>query len=329
MAVSLRAGVDTTAPTLAPIYPSTLMGYSPRYHIASLAAVFLALAVGILIGAEFGDDIVSSTRRNLEQSLTGNLADAREQADELAAELGDSNEFGERIYPVLVRDKLPARRIGVLALGDLPGDVSAAVEDALEPTGARLVAVGVVREPPDLESLAAELSRTRFADIGGNDDTVQALGTGLGRQLVIGGDLLERLRSQVFSRASGQFGSIDGLIVVREQPDDLESEERSAAGRFETGLIEGVEATRTTTVGVETTDADPSSVSFFESRNIATVDDVDLIAGRVAMVFALLGAKGSFGVKDTADRLLPDLLAPGPVEAAPGESGIRSSSGRR
>src|SRR5688500_4000227 len=100
MAVSLRAGVDTTAPTLAPIYPSTQMGYSPRYHIASLAAVFLALAIGILIGAECGDDIVSSTRRNLEQSLTGNLADARQQADELAAELGDSNEFGERIYPV-------------------------------------------------------------------------------------------------------------------------------------------------------------------------------------------------------------------------------------
>jgi hypothetical protein len=26
------------------------------------------------------------------------------------------------------------------------------------------------------------------------------------------------------------------------------------------------------------------------------------------MVFVLLGAKGSFGVKDGADRLLPDLL---------------------
>ncbi len=29
------------------------------------------------------------------------------------------------------------------------------------------------------------------------------------------------------------------------------------------------------------------------------------------MVFALLGAEGSFGVKGSADRLLPDLLAPG------------------
>ena len=42
----------------------------------------------------------------------------------------------------------------------------------------------------------------------------------------------------------------------------------------------------------------------------ATVDDVDATAGKVAMVFALLGANGDFGVKDSADRLLPELLVP-------------------
>ena len=47
------------------------MGYSARYHAVSLIAVFLALAIGILIGAEFGGETLNSTRRNLEQSLTG------------------------------------------------------------------------------------------------------------------------------------------------------------------------------------------------------------------------------------------------------------------
>jgi Copper transport outer membrane protein, MctB len=303
------------------------MGYSPRYHAASLAAVFLALAIGILIGAEFGDDIVSSTRRNLEQSLTGNLADARDRADELAAELGDSNEFAKSIYPVLVQDTLRGRRIGVLALGSLSDEASSGIEAALEPTGARLVAIGVVREPPDMGGLASELSETRFADFESNSDTVQALGTGVGRQLVFGGDLLDKVRSEFFSRASGQFGNLDGLVVVRDQPDELDSEERSATGRLETGLLEGVEATRTTAVGVETSEADSSSVSYFQSRSLASVDDLDLVAGQVAMVFALLGAEGSFGVKDSADQLLPDLLAPGPVPAVPGEAEFGSGQG--
>jgi hypothetical protein len=307
------------------------MGYSPRYHVASLAAVFLALAIGILIGAEFGDDVVSSTRRNLEKSLTGNLADERERADELAGQLARSNEFAEQVYPVLVGDRLSGRRIGVLALGGLPDDLASAIEDALQPTGARLVAIGVVREPPDLEALAGDLSQTRLADVETNEDTVQALGIGLGRQLVFGGDLLERVRSQIFSRASGEFGGVDGLVVVRDQPEELEADERAATASLETGLIDGLLATRTAAVGVETSDTDSSSISFFQSRNLANVDDLDLVAGRVAMVFALLGAKGSFGVRDSADRLLPDLLAPGPVAIAPAQETSRSgaASGRR
>jgi Copper transport outer membrane protein, MctB len=38
------------------------------------------------------------------------------------------------------------------------------------------------------------------------------------------------------------------------------------------------------------------------------VDDIDRTAGKVALVYALAGASGHFGVKDTADSLLPDLL---------------------
>ena len=45
------------------------MGYSGRYHAASLAAVFLALAIGILIGVGLGDDVVSSAAEDLEASL--------------------------------------------------------------------------------------------------------------------------------------------------------------------------------------------------------------------------------------------------------------------
>src|SRR4028119_254747 len=95
------------------------MGYSSRYHVASLAAVFLALAIGILIGSEFGDEIVSDTRANLENSLTGNLEDAQSRAEDLADDLELSEAFGERIYPTLVGERLEDRRIGILALGDI------------------------------------------------------------------------------------------------------------------------------------------------------------------------------------------------------------------
>jgi hypothetical protein len=76
-------------------------------------------------------------------------------------------------------------------------------------------------------------------------------------------------------------------------------------------MLDGITATRAAAVGVESTDADPSSISFFQSNDLASVDAVDLSAGKLATVRALLGAEGSFGVKGSADRLLPDLLGTG------------------
>jgi hypothetical protein len=288
------------------------MGYSSRYHAASLAAVFLALAIGILIGVGFGDNVLTNTKKDLEASLTGDLNAARSRSDQLSNELARQDDFEQRIYPVLVRGQLRDEKVGVLALGGLPDDISQAIENALAPTGARLVAVGVVSEPPDLSSLSAALEKTRLFDLQSNDDSIEALGKGVGRQFVLGGDLLGKVESRLFSRASGDFGGLDDLIVVRQQPTDLDQQAKAQTGRLESGLLDGIVATGIKPIGVESSETDPSSISFFSSHDLSTVDDLDFVSGRVAMIFALLGAEGNFGVKSTADRLLPDLLTPTP-----------------
>src|SRR5215218_8619483 len=136
------------------------MGYSARYHATSLIAVFIALAIGILVGAEFGGDALNSTRRDLEHSLVGNLKDERYRADE----------FAERVYPALTRERLEGRRYAILALGGLPSPVTEEVEEALAPTGGRLVGVGVVREPVDVNGLAEDLAQTRFSNLRDESD---------------------------------------------------------------------------------------------------------------------------------------------------------------
>ena len=83
------------------------MGYSARYHATSLIAIFLALAIGVVIGAALGGNTIDNTRKDLEQSLTGNLEDARNHAEELSVELGQANEFSDEVYPV-ARPQRPA-----------------------------------------------------------------------------------------------------------------------------------------------------------------------------------------------------------------------------
>lgn len=286
------------------------MGYSSRYHAASLAAVFIALAIGILIGAGFGQDIVSSTSESLKQSLENDLDDARAERDELAAELDAERAFGEEVYPALVDGRLDGDRVGLIALGGLSAETSADVEAALAPTGATLSEVTVVREPPDTEALAEQLGGTQFARVGRQPELLEDLGRVAGRQLVAGGQLFDEIREQLLTRSSGGSAQLDHVIVVRDAPDDLSEEDQEATDRLATGLLEGIREAAPSVVGVEQSDTDPSSIGLFESHDLPTSDSIDLVSGQVATVFVLLGADGSFGTKETADQLLPELLVP-------------------
>jgi len=283
------------------------VGYSARYHAASIAAVFLALAIGILIGAEFGDDVVSGTSRSLEESLQGDLDEARGSVDQLEAQLAREREFGELAYPVLVGGRLEGQRVGLVAFGDLPEELGEDVEAALEPTGAELATVAVVDEPPELAELSIAAG-PRFARLRDDDDSLEAYGRAVGRQLVRGGALLRQTEDELFSRLSGRPSQLDGVVVARSRAETLTPEEAAASARLEAGILDGIASSSAPAVGVERTDAERSSIAVFADAGLATVDHVDLVAGEVSLVLALRGAKGNFGVKDSADQLLPDVL---------------------
>jgi hypothetical protein len=294
------------------------MGYSARYHAASLAAVFLALAIGILIGSQIGGDILDNTRKDLESSLTKDLDSARAEIDDLEQELAWANEFGDSVYPSLTSLRLQDERIGLIGFGSLPSGITDRVERAIEPTSAELVAVGVVRQPPDLADLADSLDGTRFNRLERRPLLLSPYGTTVGRQLVTGGRILQLSRSALMSESSGQFGGLDGLIIYRGDPGELSTADADLTARLDDAMIEGMRTTRAGLVGVEEVSTDPSSVTYFAERGLSSVDNLDLPAGRVSLVYALAGAQGSFGVKESSDRLLPDLLRP---LAAPARTG--------
>jgi hypothetical protein len=304
------------------------VGYSARYHAASLAAVFLALAVGILIGVGFGSDIVTGTAEDLEGSLEGDLDAARAEIDELEGDLEGEREFERTIYPAVVGEALRGEEVALIGLGGLSPTVIADVDEALDPTGAEVTQVAVVRLPPDLDALAGTLEgRQARALSRGEGDEVEAFASDAARLLVHGGSRFDDLRGTLLGRYSGEAGDIDAVLIVRERPEDLEPGQEATTDLLEDGLVVGLRSLGLPTVGVELSDADPSSVEFFDSLGVTTVDSIDRVSGKVATVFALCGAQGNFGIKESADGLLPDLLEQPCINSGQGSSGSGFGSG--
>jgi hypothetical protein len=76
--------------------------------------------------------------------------------------------------------------------------------------------------------------------------------------------------------------------------------------------VAGVQEADARAAGVETREADPSQIPWYRDRGLSTVDNVDDTAGRASLVFVLAGAEGDYGVKDTADALLPNVAGGAP-----------------
>jgi hypothetical protein len=271
----------------------------------SLVAVFLALGIGILLGVAIGENgVVSNASKDLERSLRGDLSRARSQNSDLRRDIGRRDEYEKEIYPVLVKDLLRGWRVGIVAVGKLGSGYTGEASDAVEPAGAKVDSVTVIASPLPRARLASELKGTKLARLDRSDDVLERFGRRIGRQLVNGGALIQRVRHELFSSSRGEYRGLDGIVFVRDR-DGLKGKQKSAQDRFEAALLSAIGDTDAGLVGVETTSTDPSQVGFMDDHDIASVDDLDLAAGKTAVVYALLGGTGKFGVKGSAEALLP------------------------
>jgi Copper transport outer membrane protein, MctB len=133
---------------------------------------------------------------------------------------------------------------------------------------------------------------------------VEAFGKRIARSIVNGTGVSVRLHRSLPDILRGDFNGAGSVAFYRSPPPDDETDANKAAREaFEKGLAEGLEAQGVQTVGVEEQSTDPSQVGWYKDRKMSSVDSVDLPGGQIALVFALAGEKGSYGIKDGATAL--------------------------
>ena len=284
-----------------------------RYHVASLAAVFLMLVVGILIGVGIsGRGFVDDAERD---QLEGRIAQLEEEVEAANAEADDlerrqdaAADFVAGAYPVLAQGRLEGKRTGVVVLGPVPQNVLPFVEGAVEDdAGGEVARMRAIVLPLRVEAIEEALdSRAALGGYVGTDQ-LGNLGRDLGRELATGGEtpLWDALESEIVEERSGGMAEpLDAVVVIRSA-----EPQAGETSRFLGGLYQGLNSTGVPVVGVEPSRVEQSAIPVFQRYGLSTVDGIDDEPGQLALILLLGGADpGDYGIRDTArDGILPPI----------------------
>ncbi len=285
-----------------------------RYHIASLAAVFIALVLGILVGVAIsGKGFVDKSERRVLQGQIRALRQERDAANARANDLRNQQDSSQTVisatYPALMRDRLKGKKVAVLVIGPSGGETGRDVDNALSEAGGTELRYRALKVPVDIGAIRKQLASTVGLRAFSGEGRLDDLGRELGAELVTGGktplwDALARIL--VERQRGGLDRPVDGVVVIR-----AAKPQSGPTASFLTGLYDGLGSAGVAAIGAETLDAETSAVKQWKRGGLSSVDDIDTLPGRLALALVLAGAsRGQYGMKPTAENgPLPKLAA--------------------
>lgn len=111
---------------------------SLRYHVISIGAVFLALALGVVLGSTTLSDSLLSGVSGQKAQLGQQVVDLQAQRNGLSAQLSDADQFATGIGPLAVRDMLTQRTVVVISAPDAHQADEQALSSLLTAAGAQV-----------------------------------------------------------------------------------------------------------------------------------------------------------------------------------------------
>ena len=302
-----------------------------RYHIVSLMAVFLALAVGIAVGV--------TLRPSVDQGLAQQAAQDRKQVQDLRAELTRRaaldtyrNVWADRVGEVVTSGLLTGSKVALVTMPDAPTSVVQRLSTALTAAGgtlSRTVKINKdVFDPAKSDKMTEALS-PYAGELGLTDQMSQAtrFGVALGRAIATKLPGTREAQATEIGKALSSAGlvSIDGdtagtaqlIIVVTAVATDPRPTAQQLSAHIDMDVALRAASAGLVLAGPNSDEIEGTDVLAARSDATAvdvlsTVDVADLSSGVTTVLLAgkeqLLGSEGRhYGALSKADAPLPTL----------------------
>lgn len=283
-----------------------------KYHIASLVSVFLALAMGILIGTTMlGNDAIVEQTKQMAQNLEQDLAKLRGENSQLSTKVvslekssRDYQQFGREILPQLVANRLQGVEVALVETSNYGFNED--LIKTLQLAGAKIHSTTSILPTFDLSDQAKKQQIVSFLGMpdAKTEKVMTDLATQVAQGIVVGDNIasLNYLEEQGLIKKSGEYGvPVNTVIIIG----GSQEENTSFAQVVDIPMIAHFLSKGINIFGVEHRDVANSYMKMYQKHKISTVDNVDTVPGEVALIWAMQGKPGDYGVKETAKSLLP------------------------
>jgi hypothetical protein len=295
-----------------------------RYHIVSLMAVFLALAVGIIAGSTVVDQQLIKglqRQRNIDAAIKQEL---REDADVLRSQVALWKTYGDELLLPSMRGVLNGVDVALVVPPFVPDETRVAVRDGLRAAGATIS--GELRLKARIMAVDETAAQQLALAIEAGDERGGELLASAGR--VVGGtfgpSLLDRWSSGALVDADMVEVTERGPASARPQAVivvwDATAENEELAGNLMTAMLSGALEAGAKTLLAEPLAQEPSIATRVLDNDalrngIATIDHAATTIGSVALASALRtlireGTVQHYGVRPGTDGPLPATSTP-------------------
>jgi hypothetical protein len=308
-----------------------------RYHVVSIVAIFVALAVGIVLGSGPLEGQISGFLEDRTKALAAEKLGLQQQVTGLEADLSDADEYAQLVKSSVIADVLFGTSVAIVSLPGASSDDRTAVEETLVDAGAVVteeVQITSSWTDPDQADVLARVN-DGLDRASQDSDPYGAAAALIARVLVTeqaravgllspaGISVLAAYEEAGFLRAA-DLESVTWAstsVVVAGDPGDTEAsvaaDQAAALLPLPAALAQEGKATVVVgpAAGAEATGLLTALRESDLGETVSTVDSIDTTAGLTVVPLALEAQRnrvvGHYGYGDGAQAVGPDLGPPG------------------
>jgi len=242
------------------------------------------------------------------EKLRGENKEAMEKLARAEKAVDQRDAFAKEVLPALVKNRLVGYRVAIIDTGDYGFNDD--LLDVLKKAGAVVTSTSVLSREFILADTKLQKEVATFLGVDSNSQAgiVKEMTWQVARGLLVGDNLaiIKYLTDKKLLKISGAYGQpVQGVIIIggSQQPNSAQFR----LDNIDLPLIEALQQKGLEIYGTEYAGVASSYMKNYQRYKISTIDNVDTPMGQVALITAMEGRPGDYGIKPTASRLLPDL----------------------